>query len=102
MGHQARRLVHDEQVIVLVDDIERDGLGRGASGHRIGHVELHHGAGGEHIAGTHEHAIAGDPAIGDEPLHLGARDPRRIRHELVGTTRRSGLGHLEPDHRAHG
>ena len=48
MDHHARRLVHHKQVIILIDDVERDVLGNDFGGvTRTVHHDLHH------IAGTH-------------------------------------------------
>ena len=55
-------------------------------GRRVGHVQLHDGARRERVAGAHDgHAVAGHPAVGDEPLDMGAGEPRGIGHEPVGT-----------------
>ena len=50
--HEPFWLVDDDDVVVLVDDIERDILARGLGGDRLRHVDCDRIAGGDMISGV--------------------------------------------------
>jgi hypothetical protein len=52
MHHQPFGLVDDDDVVVLVDDIERDSLARWLGGNRFRHVDCDRIAGGDMISGV--------------------------------------------------
>ena len=59
MGHEAGRLVDDEDVRVLVDDLERDGLRLDDVVADRRDVELEPGAGRDRVPGAHDPAVRG-------------------------------------------
>ena len=52
MHHQAPGLVDDDDVVVLIDDIERDLFARGLGGDRLRHVDCDRIAAGDMISGV--------------------------------------------------
>ena len=74
---QAGRLVDDQQVVVLVDDVEDD-LGRGSEVERdrIGHLEAQLRARGDDRVRLEELTGGGQPAVGDELLDVAPRQAR--------------------------
>ena len=81
---EAGRLVDDQQVVVLVDDPQRDvRCGREVERDRFGDVEPDLGPGGDDRVGPDRHAVDGQPAVGDELLDVAARQTRRVGDEPV-------------------
>ena len=52
MHDEALGLVDDNDVVILVDDIERDGFGPGFGGDRLRHIDCDRIAGGDMISGV--------------------------------------------------
>ena len=90
---QAGRLVHDQHVVVLVDDVERDVVGLGIERLRRRHVEHHLRARLEQGVALDRPAGDGQPALLDQPLHERARQPRRVGHDAVGASGAGGGRH---------
>ncbi len=94
---EARRLVDDEQVIVLVDDVDRDrrvGLqvvrdlgGRDLQRHR---APAQHGVRAQAAA-----VLVREQPLGGELLDVRARQPRPVGHEAVNPPDDLALGHDE-------
>ena len=101
MRDEARRLVDDDDVIVAVDHVERDVLWDQRFDRDLGHIELQHLPGTHRIARADALAIAGQAAVGDEPLDVGARQAGRVGHEPVGTAAGRTLGHDDAHDLAH-
>ena len=75
--HHARSLVDDREVVVLVDDVEREVFGFGAKGGGLGiafDVDLL--AAAKLVARLGDGAVDGDLAVVDEQLHAAAADVR--------------------------
>ena len=94
MDHQASRLVDHQQVVVFVQDVERQGFGgklgrtRRRDVQRNGFAPAHPVIGGQRAAG------GGRPALLDEPLDLRARQACPRPRPGVGEARRQDL--VEP------
>ena len=74
MHHQAGRLVDDDDVVVLVDDVERDALALGLGRLRRRHLDRDDLAGVDAIAGIADRAGADrDRAVQDQRLEPRAR-----------------------------
>ena len=73
MHHEARRLVDDDERVVLIDDIERNGFGAGLGGTGGGQAELESVARFDPVFRVHYGRRAqGDVALLDQALHAGA------------------------------
>ena len=82
MHDQALRLVDDDDVVVLVDDIERDILALGLGGDRLRHVDCDRIAGGDMISGVADGgALGGDGAGQDQRFQPRARQFRAAHRE---------------------
>jgi hypothetical protein len=68
MGDQAGGLVDDDDVVVLVDDVERDGLGLQVVGQCVRDVELEVPPRADRIPRADALTPARQPAVSDEPL----------------------------------
>jgi hypothetical protein len=77
MHHEASRLVDDDNVVVLVDDIERDILARGLGGHRLRNVDCDRIADSDMISGVADgsafqaHGARKDQRFQPRPRQLG-------------------------------
>ena len=93
MHHEARRLVHDDQVFVLEDDGERDRLGDGPGGRRLGDTHLEGLAQFDPPGGLgYPRARLGDRSAGDEGLDAAARHVGQgVRQHPVQTGARAVL-----------
>ena len=75
MHDEVRRLVDDDDVVVLVDHVERDGLGRGLGRLRRRHVEHDGGAGIDAMARIADRAAVDRDRAGlDQRLEPRLRD----------------------------
>ena len=101
MHHQALRLVDDDDVVVLKDDIERDILALGLGGDGLRHVDCDRIAGGDMISGVADGgAFDGDGTGEDQRLQPRARQfgPAQHREHAVEPARTlvAGDGDLQP------
>ena len=87
MDDETGRLVDDEQVVVLVDDPERD-VRRGRQIERDGlrDVETHLGARRHEGVGADRDTVDRQPTVGDELLDVAPRQTRGIGDEPVDPT----------------
>ena len=93
MDDETRRLVDDEQVVVLVHHADRDVRGRGqVERRRWRDVEMELGPGRDDRVRPERHAVRGQPAVGDELLDVAPGQPGGIRDEPVDPTGRA-VGH---------
>ena len=103
MGHEAGRLVDDEDVGVLVDDVERDVLRLEATSARdVGDVELEAGA---RLHGSRARTTVGRPAV-SRPSAMSRCTYDRERPDASATKRsardsRRARGDLDGDHARH-
>ena len=88
MGHEAGGLVDDEQVVILVDHGQRDGLGLQVQRPDLGHVQLQLVTGAQDGVGLDGRAPGGQPPFRDEPLDVRAGEARGIGDEPVGPSPR--------------
>ena len=86
MDHQAGRLVDYQQIVVFVQDVERQGFGGKLGGTRRRDVQRNGFALAHPVAGGQRAAGGGRPALLDEPLDL--------RSGQIGEARRQDL--VEP------
>ena len=85
MDHHPRRLVHDQQVIVLVHDLERDVLGHEGGIRRRGQGDPQELAPGQAVARPARPPVDQRPTVPQQPLRVGPRDARHRGH-----------GHVDP------
>src|SRR6266540_3364963 len=90
MGHHSGRLGHHHQVIVLVSNRHRIGIGLQGAG--FGHRGLHGLPTGQPERLRPDQPVHGDPALGDGSLGVGPGDPQARRNRLVQPARRRGEG----------
>ncbi len=77
MDHQAFGLVDDDDVVILIDDIERDIFARWFGGDRFRHVDCDRIAGGDMISGVADGgAFDADLAGKDQRFQPRARQLR--------------------------
>ena len=88
----ARRLVHDEQVLVLVGDAERRGRDRRGGRRRLRRPHRDPLAAGEHVALGARRAVDGHVAAVDQPLRRGARAGVRGEEDVQPLAGRLGAG----------
>ncbi len=100
MHDQAFGLVDDDDVVILVDDIERDILARRLGGDRFRHVDCDRIAGGDMISGVADGgAFDGDGTCEDQRFQPRARQLRNAHREHAVEPDRSlvaGDDDLEP------
>ena len=78
------RLVHDQQVRVLVHDPKRDVVGRGeVQGDRFRHVEADLRSGGHDHVRPQRDALSGHASVGDQLLDVAPREARHVGHVPV-------------------
>lgn len=84
MHHHAGRFVDDEQIAVLIDDLERDRLGRCNRGISLRNLELDNVSGRDAIRGIGSLAVDPNQAAFDEPRRGGPAQVERIlRYEAI-------------------
>ena len=83
-------LVEDQQVVVLVDDRQRD-LGRRleVERRRLGDIEAQVGAGRHDRVRAERLAGGGQPSVGDQLLDVAPRQPRRVGDVAVDAAARA-------------
>ena len=100
VDNQSLRLVDDDDVVVLVDDIERDILALRLRRHRLGHVDCDRIAGGDMISGVADGGpLGGDGTGQDQRLQPRARQFRAEHREHAVEAGRSLVaadGDLQP------
>ena len=90
MHHEAGRLVEDDDIVVLVDDVERDRLGLRLGRGRFGHVDCDRVAAGDVISGVaHRPGAEADLAGQDQRLQPGPRQLRQPGREHAIEPRRA-------------
>ena len=97
MDHQTGRLVDDQQIVVFVQDVERQGFGGKAGGTRRRDVQANDFARPHPVAGSQRAAGSRRPALLDEPLDLRARQIGQARRQVLvepraGVFNRNGQG----------
>ncbi len=92
MGHHAGRLVHHEDVRILEDDAQRDGLGRDPVPGRRRDGDLHALARLHAVRRLDLAAVDACPAPGDEGLHAHARQLREAPGQPPIEPRPGGIG----------
>ena len=77
MDDEALRLIDDEHVLVLIDNVERDILCSGLDGPRLRQGDGVGGSGLRARVFPHARAAAGHAALGEQALHGAARQLRQ-------------------------
>ena len=84
MHHHAARLVHDDEIVVLVHDVERDVLCSKRGLRSVRQQNLKHVARGSFVIFLHGRAVFRHGALLQQPLGSAARESRnRARKESV-------------------
>src|SRR5579859_322677 len=86
------RLVDHDDVLVLIHDVEVDGLGGRGAGTRGRHLELDHVAGRHVVGGARRHPVDHDPALLDQAEGRRAADAFRMLGEKTVEPRRGHVG----------